>query len=80
MNKNKKDIQRNRRKKRIRVDNYYLFLFGRLNNINKAKAYCKLHKCYLEGRDIKEKGCNYKNCIHLNELDKKKNIIWSDEK
>ena len=32
------------------------------NVINKqvAKGYCKLHKCYLEARDITEKECNKK--------------------
>ena len=78
MNNNKRDVQRRKRRKCVKLNTYNLFLFGRLNNINKAKAYCELHKCYLEGRDIKEKGCNYKLCKHLRELDKKKNIIRKD--
>ena len=39
-----------------------LFLYGKLKAKNYAVAYCKLHKCYLEPLDIKEKKCNYKNC------------------
>ena len=39
-----------------------LFLYGRLRSLEKAVAYCKLHKCYLEPKDIKEKGCNKKKC------------------
>lgn len=75
MNKNKRDMQRRMRKKRINISKCKMFLFGRLNSLTKAKAYCELHRCYLEGRDIKEKGCNHKSCKHLRELDKKKNII-----
>jgi len=71
----KQNVQQRKRRKNIKMSNYKLFLFGRLNNLSKARAYCELHKCYLEGRDIKEKGCNYKTCKHLRELDKKKNII-----
>lgn len=40
-----------------------LFLYGRLSQ-NKAVAYCKLHKCYLEPIDILEKNCNKKKCRH----------------
>lgn len=75
MNNDKRYIQRRKRRKHVKLNTYNLFLFGRLNNLSKAKAYCELHKCYLEGRDIREKGCNYKLCKHLKELDKKKNII-----
>lgn len=45
-----------------------VFLYGRLRQIGKAKGYCKLHKCYLEPKDIKEKCCNYKNCKNLIEV------------
>lgn len=48
--------------------NIVLFLYGRLRPKDKAKAYCILHKCYLEPKDIKEKGCNKKNCIHKKEV------------
>lgn len=75
MDNDKREVQRKKRRKRVKLDTYNLFLFGRLNNLSKAKAYCELHRCYLEGRDIKEKKCNYKSCKHLRELDKKKNII-----
>ena len=32
-----------------------IFLYGRIRERHKAVAYCVLHKCYLEPRDIKEK-------------------------
>lgn len=47
-----------------------LFLYGRLRDVNKAVAYCELHKCYLEPIDIKEKKCNYKKCKYLKNLQK----------
>jgi len=39
-----------------------LFLYGRLNYLNRAVAYCRLHECYLQPRDIAEKNCNKKKC------------------
>lgn len=45
-----------------------LFLYGRLRPHDKAKAYCTLHKCYLEAKDIAEKKCNYKNCRFKREV------------
>lgn len=75
MDNSKREITQGKRGKVIKIKNYNLFLFGRLNKLSRAKAYCNLHKCYLEGRDIREKKCNYKSCKHLRELDKKKNII-----
>lgn len=75
MNNDKRYIHPRKRRKRVKLNTYNLFLFGRLNNLSRAKAYCELHKCYLEGKDIREKGCNHKSCKHLKELDKKKNII-----
>ncbi len=75
MNNDMRYIQRRKRRKCIKLNTYNLFLFGRLNNLSRAKAYCELHKCYLEGKDIREKRCNHKSCKHLKELDKKKNII-----
>ena len=44
---------------------------GKLKNVQHAKGYCKLHKCYLETKDIKERSCNHKNCNHFIELNKK---------
>lgn len=48
--------------------NIELFLYGKLKDRGKAVAYCKLHKCYLEPIDIREKGCNKKNCKYKEEL------------
>lgn len=50
-----------------------IFLYGKLLQRHKAVAYCKLHKCYLEPVDIKEKGCNKKGknggkCNNLQEI------------
>ena len=39
-----------------------LFLYGKLDFKRKARIYCTLHKCYLNGDNIKEKKCNYKKC------------------
>lgn len=33
----------------------YLCIYGRLARKNNSVAYCKLHKCYLEPKDIAEK-------------------------
>lgn len=46
-----------------------MYIYGRLRHIKWAKAYCKLHKCYLEGNDISEKKCNKKHCKHLEEIE-----------
>ena len=48
--------------------NAMLFLYGKLKEKGYAVAYCKLHKCYLEPLDIKEKKCNKKNCKFREEL------------
>lgn len=45
-----------------------LFLYGKLRYKDDAVAYCKLHKCYLEPIDIKEKKCNWKKCKYKEEL------------
>lgn len=45
-----------------------IYIFGRLVQKSKAVVYCKLHKCYLEPKDIKEKKCNFKRCKHRIEL------------
>lgn len=37
-----------------------LFLYGKLRPINYATAYCKLHKCYLTKRDVKQKNCKHR--------------------
>lgn len=50
------------------IRNKELFLNGKLLSYKKAAMYCKLHKCYLEPNDIKNRKCNYKNCLHRKEL------------
>ncbi len=45
-----------------------IYIFGRLVQKNKAVAYCELHKCYLEPKDIAEKKCNFKRCKHKIEV------------
>ena len=45
-----------------------LFLYGKLKPKRYAVAYYKLHKCYLEPLDIKEKKCNFKRCRYIKEL------------
>lgn len=50
------------------IKNNELFLYVRLKPKHRAKAYCKLHRCYLEPKDIAEKGCNKKNCKWKEEI------------
>lgn len=45
-----------------------LCIYGRLSQKRKAVVYCKLHNCYLEPKDVAEKKCNYKRCIHRIEV------------
>lgn len=56
-----------------RFKNIEVFLYGKRLRKYRAVAYCKLHKCYFEPMDIKEKGCNWKGnkgkkCNNLQEL------------
>ncbi|MBO5004045.1 MAG: hypothetical protein J6D03_02090 [Clostridia bacterium] len=37
-----------------------LYMFGRLVQKSKAAIYCKLHKCYLEPKDITDEKCKIK--------------------
>ncbi len=67
------DNEKIKSKKTIRkgsknVKNKELFLYGRLRDLSKAVAYCNLHRCYLEPKDIKEKRCNKKKCKYKKEL------------
>lgn len=48
--------------------NIGMFLYGRLAGKHKAVAYCELHKCYLEPKDIAEKQCNKKRCKYRKEI------------
>jgi len=45
-----------------------LCIYGRLTRAGRIVAFCNLHKCYLEPKDIAEKKCNYKNCKHKVEM------------
>lgn len=58
---------RKNRRRRINLTKK-LGIYGRLSKRSKAVAFCKLHCCYLEPRDIKEKKCNYKKCVHIEEI------------
>ncbi len=60
---------RKNRRKRPNITKH-LCIYGRLSRKSNSVAYCKLHKCFLEPRDIAEKKCNYKRCIHKQELPK----------
>jgi hypothetical protein len=46
-----------------------IFLYGRISERHRAVAYCILHKCYLESKDIMEKGCNKKKCKYKEEVE-----------
>lgn len=56
-----------RKNRRKTYKNNKLFLYGRTSP-NKAVAYCKLHKCYLEPKDILERKCNKKKCKYKEEI------------
>lgn len=38
-----------------------MFLYGRISERHRAVAYCILHKCYLESKDIMEKDATRRN-------------------
>ena len=44
------------------LDNKAIFLYGKFRHIQEAVGYCKLHRCYLDKKDIFEKRCIKKNC------------------
>lgn len=58
--------RKNKRKQTEKIKT--LYIYGRLNGIHRAVVYCKLHKCYLEAKDIAEKKCNYKGCKYKIEV------------
>lgn len=61
-------IMKKHRRDKI-VKNYYtLGIYGKLIKKKHCRAYCKLHKCYLGGLDIKEKECRKKHCKNLEEV------------
>lgn len=47
--------------------NKEIFLYGRIGERSKSVAYCNLHKCFLEIKDIKEKRCRNKKCKYIRE-------------
>lgn len=47
------------------LNNKVLFLYGKFRNKQVARGYCKLHRCYLEAKDITEKSCSKKNCKYF---------------
>ncbi len=49
--------------------NVVMCLYGKLREKNKTVAYCELHKCYLDRKDIKEKKCNFKKCKYRKEIE-----------
>lgn len=62
-------------RKEVRIpNNYVLGIYGRLLPIGHCKWYCDLHKCYLQGKDLKERNCMSKRCNHLKKLGKFKEI------
>lgn len=58
--------RKNKRKKLEEIKGN--FLYGNLNYLSNAKAYCTLHDCYMSANDIKIKKCNYRRCKNLKEL------------
>lgn len=72
MNTNKK--RPSYRKELKPPSNYVLGIYGRLIPIGRCKCYCNLHKCYLVGKDLKERKCTIKRCKHLKTLGKYKDI------
>lgn len=55
-------------------NNYVMGIYGRLLPIGSCKWYCNLHKCYMTGRDLRERKCKNKKCSHLKKLGKYKDI------
>lgn len=60
--------RKNENARKIFRGNGKLFLFGKKSYKKKAQIYCNLHNCYLTKRDIKEKKCNFKRCVHRREI------------
>lgn len=67
---NKKIVNRKTIRKGIKptTQNVQMFLYGKLKLKYHAKAYCKLHRCYLDSKDIIEKKCNRKKCKYKIEI------------
>lgn len=63
-----------RKIKQSKAQNYQIYtcLYGIRSHARFVKAYCKLHKCYLNANNIMEKRCNFANkgkpCRHLEEI------------
>ncbi|MDO5555835.1 MAG: hypothetical protein Q4G09_04125 [Clostridia bacterium] len=58
--------RKNKRKKINKTKQ--LSIYGKLIRPNKIVAFCKLHSCYLEPKDIAEKKCNKKGCRYKVEI------------
>ena len=69
-------IRKKNKKKSVPPKDYVLCSYGRLVQLGRTKAYCDLHKCYLQGKDIREKKCKIKKCKHFKNLGKYKDIEW----
>lgn len=51
--------------KDYKMDNMGVFLYGKLMRKSRARGWCRLHNCYLDSKDIKEKRCKIKRCKDL---------------
>lgn len=72
----KKQTKRASYRKELKIPkNMVLGIYGKLVILGHCRAYCDLHKCYLDGRDINERKCNKKKCKYKKELGKYKDII-----
>ena len=47
-----------------------LFLYGKLGYKDKAKLYCKLHKCYLNKQQLFSKNFKCEKCKYKVEVEK----------
>lgn len=45
--------------------NLVVFRYGVIDSKHKAKGYCLNHNCFISGKDLQEKNCNYKHCKHF---------------
>ena len=50
---------------KIDIKQAVMFLYGRLRYKSNAVAYCELHKCYLDAKNVSEKRCVKKHCKYF---------------
>ena len=55
------------------------FLYGKIKSLHRAVAYCDLHRCYLDGFNVKYKGCNIKRCKHKEILERSSKMTKEQE-